>query len=86
MRLKLISTPAHAPALTVLAVYEVGHWTVQLQEKADGRIQWVCDCEKFRSSATRNVPPWCKHVSKAAARRSVDRVTGERPVSRSTAH
>jgi hypothetical protein len=82
MRLRLFSIPAPAPA-TVLAVYPMGRWTAHLEQKADGRTQWICDCEKFRTSAMRNIPPWCQHVSLAAAQRSVERVTGERPPQRS---
>jgi hypothetical protein len=41
----------------------------------DDRILWTCDCEKFRRQVKHREPLWCKHIAKAAARRSLERLT-----------
>jgi hypothetical protein len=41
----------------------------------DDRIQWICDCEKFQRWTSHKEPLWCKHIAKAAARRSIERFT-----------
>jgi hypothetical protein len=41
----------------------------------DDRILWTCDCDKFRRQVGQREPLWCKHIAKAAARRSLERLT-----------
>jgi len=59
----------------VLATYQFPTRTVQVVRLADERVHWVCDCEKYRRWNQRREPPWCKHIAKAAARRSIERLT-----------
>jgi hypothetical protein len=66
-----------------LSTYQVGQRTVQLFELADGHIQWVCNCEDYAALAGSAQGPWCKHVAKASAIRSIERLTGARVVARS---
>jgi len=54
--------------MTVLGTYTFPTRTVQVVLMEDDRIQWVCDCEKFRRWTTHKEPLWCKHIAKAAAR------------------
>jgi hypothetical protein len=68
---------------TALSTYQVGQRTVQLFELADGHIQWVCNCEDYAASAGLAQGAWCKHVAKASAIRSIERLTGARAVGRS---
>ena len=68
-----------------LSTYHVGQRTVQLFELADGHIQWVCNCEDYAASAGFAQGAWCKHVAKASAIRSIERLTGARVVGRSRA-
>jgi len=70
---------------TALSTYQVGQRTVQLFELADGRIQWVCNCEDYAALAGSAQGPWCKHVAKASAIRSIERLTGARVVGRGRA-
>ena len=70
---------------TALSTYQVGQRTVQLFELADGRIQWVCNCEDYAAAAGSAQGPWCKHVAKASAIRSIERLTGARVVGRGRA-
>jgi hypothetical protein len=70
---------------TALSTYQVGQRTVQLFELADGHIQWVCNCEDYAASAGSAQGPWCKHVAKASAIRSIERLTGARVVGRGRA-
>jgi hypothetical protein len=70
---------------TALSTYQVGQRTVQLFELADGHIQWVCNCEDYAASAGLAQGAWCKHVAKASAIRSIERLTGARAVGRSRA-
>jgi hypothetical protein len=65
---------ARAP-VSVLATYQFPSRTVQVVLTDDARVQWICDCEKFRRWTAHNEPPWCKHIAKAAARRSIERLT-----------
>lgn len=58
------------------------HRTVQLLETPGGRVRWTCDCDDYRRSEGRRVEPWCKHVAKAAARRSIERLVLARRVTR----
>ncbi|HTY93985.1 MAG TPA: hypothetical protein VMC02_08865, partial [Steroidobacteraceae bacterium] len=68
---------------TALCTYQVGQRTVQLFELSDGHIQWVCNCDGYAASAGSVHGPWCKHVAKASAIRSIERLTGARVVGRS---
>jgi hypothetical protein len=52
----------------------------------DDRVHWICDCEKFRRWSTHKDPPWCKHIAKAAARRSIERLTRRVAVQRNLEH
>ena len=68
-----------------LCTYQVGQRTVQLFELANGHIQWVCNCDDYAASAGFAQGAWCKHVAKASAIRSIERLTGARAVGRSRA-
>ena len=65
-----------------LSTYQVGQRTVQLFERTDGHIQWVCNCDDYAVSAGSAQGAWCKHVAKASAIRSIERLTGARVVGR----
>ena len=70
---------------TPLCSYQVGQRTVQLFELGNGHIQWVCNCDDYAASAGYAQGAWCKHVAKASAIRSIERLTGARVVGRSRA-
>jgi hypothetical protein len=70
------------PSSTALSTYQVGQRTVQLFELGDGHIQWVCNCDDYAASAGSAQGAWCKHVAKASAIRSIERLTGARVVAR----
>ena len=72
--------------VTVLATYAFPTRTVQVVLMEDERIQWICDCEKFRRWTAHKEPPWCKHIAKAAARRSIERLTRRVAVPRNPEH
>jgi hypothetical protein len=59
----------------VLGIYTFPSRTVQVLKTHDDRILWTCDCERFRRQAGQREPLWCKHIAKAAARRSLERLT-----------
>lgn len=59
----------------VLGTYSFPSRTVRVLQTEDERIQWTCDCEKFRRQLAYKEPLWCKHIAKAAARRSIERLT-----------
>jgi hypothetical protein len=59
----------------VLGVYEFPSRTVRVLRTHDDRILWTCDCERFRRQSDQREPLWCKHIAKAAARRSLERMT-----------
>jgi len=63
---------------TVLGTYLFSSRTVRVLQTNDERIEWTCDCEKFRRQGRRETPLWCKHIAKAAARRSLERLTARR--------
>jgi hypothetical protein len=63
---------------TVLGTYSFSNRTVQVLRTGDERIVWTCDCERFRRQGQRETPLWCKHIAKAAARRSLERLTARR--------
>ena len=66
----------------VLGTYSFPSRTVQVLKTQDDRILWTCDCEKFRRQGEQREPLWCKHIAKAAARRSLERLTRRVAVSR----
>lgn len=70
---------------TVLGTYRFSNRTVQVLQTSDERIEWTCDCERFRRQGPRETPLWCKHIAKAAARRSLERLTSRRVGARSIA-
>ena len=63
---------------TVLGTYLFSSRTVQVLRTSDARIEWTCDCERFRRQGQRETPLWCKHIAKAAARRSLERLSTRR--------
>ena len=63
---------------TVLGTYLFSSRTVQVLRTSDERIEWTCDCERFRRQGRLETPLWCKHIAKAAARRSLERLTARR--------
>ncbi|HEY2036192.1 MAG TPA: hypothetical protein VGG96_04205, partial [Steroidobacteraceae bacterium] len=69
---------------TVLGTYFFSSRTVKVLRTSDERIEWTCDCERFRRQGGRETPLWCKHIAKAAARRSLERLTARR-ISRTAA-
>src|SRR5580698_9489559 len=68
--------------MALLSTYQVGQRTVQLFQLANGHIQWVCNCDDYAASAGYAQGAWCKHVAKASAIRSIERLTGARVVGR----
>ena len=69
-----------------ISQYGIGQRVVELVRLSDGCTRWVCNCESYQSSAAALQGPWCKHVAKAAAIRSIERLTGERVISRATVY
>ncbi len=67
----------------VLSTYSFPNRTVQVLRTGDDHILWTCDCDKFRRQAGQREPLWCKHIAKAAARRSLERLTRRVAVTRS---
>jgi hypothetical protein len=63
------------PHNEVLGVYSFPSRTVRVLKTQDDRILWTCDCDKFRRQSDQREPLWCKHIAKAAARRSLERMT-----------
>ena len=59
----------------VLSTYSFPSRTVQVLRTGDDRILWTCECDKFRRQQGQREPLWCKHIAKAAARRSLERLT-----------
>jgi hypothetical protein len=59
----------------VLGTYTFPSRTVQVLKTQDDRILWTCDCDKFRRQSGQRESLWCKHIAKAAARRSLERLT-----------
>jgi len=59
----------------IIGTYSFPSRTVQVLKTPDDHILWTCDCDKFRRQAGQRAPLWCKHIAKAAARRSLDRLT-----------
>jgi len=66
----------------VLGTYSFSSRTVQVLKTQDDRILWTCDCDRFRHQDGQREPLWCKHIAKAAARRSLERLTRRVSVAR----
>jgi hypothetical protein len=66
---------AHDARNEVLGTYSFPSRTVQVLRTQDDRILWICDCDRFTRQGSRREPLWCKHIAKAAARRSLERLT-----------
>jgi hypothetical protein len=66
----------------VLSTYSFTNRTVRVLRTGDDHILWTCDCDKFRRQTGQREPLWCKHIAKAAARRSLERLTRRVAVSR----
>jgi hypothetical protein len=78
MPFRLAKRLARGSDATVLGTYFFSSHTVQVLRAQDERIEWTCDCEKFLRQGRRETPLWCKHIAKAAARRSLERLTARR--------
>ena len=63
------------PENEVLGIYTFPSRTVRVLKTEDDRILWTCDCDRFRRQQDQREPLWCKHIAKAAARRSLERMT-----------
>jgi hypothetical protein len=87
MQFAKIRRSARRPDDIVLATHVTAtmHRTIRLVESPDGRVRWTCDCDDYRRSEGRRIEPWCKHVAKAAARRSIERMVLARRVTRAVA-
>ena len=85
MRLRFLAREPRAVE-SLISQYGIGQRVVELVRLADGCTRWVCNCESYQSSAGSAQGPWCKHVAKAAAVRSIERLTGERVISRATVY
>ena len=59
----------------MLGVYTFPSRTVRVLRTQDDRILCTCDCDRFRRQSEQREPLWCKHIAKAAARRSLERMT-----------
>ena len=70
------------PANEVLGTYSFTNRTVRVLRTAGDHILWTCDCEKFRRQSDQREPLWCKQIAKAAARRSLERLTRRVAVTR----
>jgi hypothetical protein len=66
---------------TAISQYAIGQRIVGLVRSSDGHTRWICNCDRYRASLRAAQGPWCKHVAKAAAIRSIERLTGERVIS-----
>ncbi len=75
MAIRLRRRPRPQRPVEVLATYSFPTRTVQVVLTGEDRIQWVCDCEKFQRWTGHKESLWCKHIAKAAARRSIERFT-----------
>jgi hypothetical protein len=62
------------PEEEVLATYYFKYGTARLVRYPSGRLEWLCDCASFREPRSRTASGWCKHVAKAEARRSIERI------------
>jgi hypothetical protein len=78
MPFRLAKRPARGGDATVLGTYRLLGHTVHVLRTSEERIEGICDCEKFRRQGRRETLLWCKHIAKAAARRSLERLTARR--------
>lgn len=78
MAFRLPKILARSDDATVLGTYFFSSRTVRVLQTSDEHIEWTCDCERFRRQGRRGTPLWCKHIAKAAARRSLERLTTRR--------
>lgn len=58
-----------------MATYRFLETTVQLQQDGGARVKWVCDCEVFQRQNPHRETMWCEHITRAAALRSIERLT-----------
>jgi hypothetical protein len=86
MRLRLFRRRPVEEPVAVIASYAFPRRTAQMLLLKDGRVRWTCDCDNAVRSTRGNLPPWCKHIEKASAKRSVERLFGERTVHRIPRH
>jgi len=86
MAIRLRRRPKPQSPVEVLGTYTFPTRTVQVVLTEGDRIQWVCDCEKFQRWTVHKEPLWCKHIAKAAARRSIERFTRRVAVPRNSEH
>ena len=84
MALKFTRRRGADAEMAVIGTYSFPSRTVRVLQTQDERIQWTCDCEKFRRQTALKEPLWCKHIAKAAARRSIERLAHRVAVSRGT--
>jgi len=82
MRLRLFRRRPVEEPVTVIATYPFSKRTAQMVLLKDGRVRWTCDCENALRATRGGLPPWCKHIEKASAKRSVERLFGETHVPR----
>jgi hypothetical protein len=75
MALRFARRRAQHAEPAVLGTYTFPSRTVRVLQTEDERILWTCDCEKYRRQLAYREPLWCKHIAKAAARRSIERLT-----------
>jgi hypothetical protein len=75
MAMRFLGHGAARRQSSVLGTYHFTTRTVQVLLTDDDRIQWTCDCEAFLRQSSQREPLWCKHIAKAAARRSLERLT-----------
>lgn len=78
MSFRLPKRQSRRGEVTVLGTYSFSSRTVQVLRTGDEHIEWTCDCERFRRQGRRETALWCKHIAKAAARRSLERLTARR--------
>lgn len=74
------------PQNEILGTYSFTSRTVTVLRTQDDRILWTCDCDKFRRQGGQREPLWCKHIAKAAARRSLERLTRRVALPRAPEH
>ena len=78
MPFRLLKLSTRGDGTAVLGTYFFSSHTVRVLRTSDERIEWTCDCERFHRQGRRETPLWCKHIAKAAARRSLERLTARR--------
>lgn len=78
MPFRLPKRTARGDGAAVLGTYFFSSHTVRVLLMSDERIEWTCDCERFHRQGRLETPLWCKHIAKAAARRSLERLTSRR--------